>query len=346
MNNDIAMECEKTFYKELYQFEDKKQTLVIDETTEKLYLKKRLAVWQVDALNYLRQYRNPHIAYIQAFWPEGKELVVLEEYVQGETLESAYMAGRLSEAMLQYAVLCVMDAASFLHRARPSIIHRDIKTENIIVTPNGEIKLIDFDAAKTYRGDRERDTVLFGTPGSAAPEQYGFSESDPRTDIYAIGELIKRFFSYNPYVIQVAEKATRMDPNDRYPNVESMRREFIFYVGATKGTVTDPDLAREWSIVRSYNNILRQKEYEINDVIARLRAGQPLPVALSAVSSLNLTNSERSVISHYEKELKRIEKNNSRPRIGFWGAFFSFLAYVFIAAALGLTIMYAIHMIY
>ena len=126
----------------------------------------------------------------------------------------------------------------------------------------------------------------------------------------------------------------------------SMRREFIFYVGPTKGTVTDPDLAREWSIVRSYNNILRQKEFEINDVIARLRAGQPLPVALSAVSSLNLTNNERSVISHYEKEMKRIEKNNSRSRLGFWGAFFSFLAYIFIAAALGLTIMYAIHMIY
>ncbi|MCR5324325.1 MAG: protein kinase [Lachnospiraceae bacterium] len=346
MNNDIAMECEKSFYKELYQFEDKKQTLIIDETTKKLYLKKRLAVWNIDALNYLRQYRNPHVAYIQNFWNENNEMVVIEEYVQGDTLENAYMEGRLSEAMLQYAILCVLDGAAFLHCARPPIIHRDIKTENIIVTPGGEIKLIDFDAAKAYKGDRERDTVLFGTPGSAAPEQYGFSESDPRTDIYAIGELIRRFFATNPYVMQVAEKATRMDPRDRYPTVNALRKDFMAAIGFTKGMVTDPELSKEWSIVRGYDNLLKQKEYEINDLIARLRAGQPLPVALSAVTTLNLTNAERMAVTHYQNELRRQAKEEARPRIGFWGAFFKFLAYVFIACALGLTVMYVVHMIY
>ena len=71
------------------------------------------------------------------------------------------------------------------------IIHRDIKPSNIMITEQNHVVLLDFNAAKLYTNASTNDTVLLGTKGYAAPEQYGFGSSSPQTDIYAIGVLIK-----------------------------------------------------------------------------------------------------------------------------------------------------------
>lgn len=78
-----------------------------------------------------------------------------------------------------------------LHSANPPIVHRDIKPSNIIITNYDHVILLDFNAAKYFTDPNTSDTILLGTKGYAAPEQYGFGSSTPQTDIYAVGILLK-----------------------------------------------------------------------------------------------------------------------------------------------------------
>ena len=70
----------------------------------------------------------------------------------------------------------ICDGLEFLHSANPSIIHRDIKASNIMVTDDFVVKIIDYDAAKIYVTGQTKDTMMIGTQGLAAPEQYGCLE--------------------------------------------------------------------------------------------------------------------------------------------------------------------------
>lgn len=220
---DLKLDCEKTFYKELYQLADGKQSLVIDETTQKVYLKKRLTIWQSEVLTYLKENTDPHIPQVQCFWEEDAELVVIEEYVQGETLADFLRRAVVTDEKKREILFGVMEGVAFLHHAKPPIIHRDIKPSNIMLTESGNVKLIDYDAAKIYHGEKKRDTVLLGTDGVAAPEQYGFAESDVRTDVYALGILIRELFPGDEMYERIAEKATQIDPAKRYQSVQELK---------------------------------------------------------------------------------------------------------------------------
>lgn len=73
------------------------------------------------------------------------------------------------------------------------IIHRDINLNNIMLTNDGVVKLVDFDTVRIFKYDQNFDTTYLGTKGFAPPEQYGFSQTDARTDIYALGMTIKNY---------------------------------------------------------------------------------------------------------------------------------------------------------
>lgn len=130
----------------------------------------------------------------------------------------------MSEEQKMNIVLQLCDALSWLHHASPAIIHRDLKPSNIMLTDDGTVKLIDYDASRIHRENMTRDTHLLGTDGSAAPEQYGFRQSDGRTDIYGLGVLIRQLFPHDRHMQKIAGHATKMDPDERYPDVETMRR--------------------------------------------------------------------------------------------------------------------------
>lgn len=225
--DNLKSECEKTFYQELYQLPEQNQSLVIDETTQKIYLKKLLSKWDERVLRYLKEHENRHVPHVQCYYKEGDRMILIEEYVQGESLASLLAKSKLSEEEKKEAVLGLLEAVSFLHAAEPPIIHRDIKPENIMMTESGVVKLVDYDIAKIYHGGKDRDTELLGTEGNAAPEQYGFAESDIRTDLYAIGVLMRILFSGNSSYEHVMGKATQMDPKNRYQTAEEMKEAFL-----------------------------------------------------------------------------------------------------------------------
>ena len=115
-------------------------------------------------------------------------IYVIEDHVEGQTLAALVrQEGPQPETRVQGWMLQVCDALGYLHRQEPPIIYRDMKPSNIMLRPDGYIKLIDLGVAREYRDGARRDTVAFGTTGYAAPEQYGKAQSDARTDVYTIG---------------------------------------------------------------------------------------------------------------------------------------------------------------
>lgn len=111
--------------------------------------------------------------------------VVLEEYIDG--ISVADVAGRYTYKGAKTVIMGVCKAVQSLHGLK--IIHRDIKPENVMISHDGTVKLIDLNASRSPKGTG-KDTVMLGTIGYASPEQLGVSESDERSDIYAIGVLL------------------------------------------------------------------------------------------------------------------------------------------------------------
>ena len=171
---------------------------------------------------FLAEYRNDNMR------------CVLREYVPGETL--AQLAGFRSfseEDVIRIGVqLCEQLCA--LHEMTPPVIHRDIKPQNVVIRPDGRAVLIDFGIARV-RTEGERDTVAFGTQGFAPPEQYGFSQTDARSDIFSLGILLYWLLHRETKVPREAHtelekviaRCVFFDPDRRFRDAEQLRRALL-----------------------------------------------------------------------------------------------------------------------
>ena len=138
----------------------------------------------------------------------------------------------------------LLDLMLYFHHADPPIVHRDLKPENLIISNTGRLYLVDCNTARCYEGNAERDTRLLGTAGYAAPEQYGFGESDQRTDIYAFGMILNYLLTgklsrqhirkgkWEPLI----KKCLELEPARRYTNAEELQKAFNHLAGPCKKT--------------------------------------------------------------------------------------------------------------
>lgn len=192
---------------------------------------KRLRGGKGEVYRLLFAENNSHIPRIYGIDEQEEELLVVEEYIDGESLEEILRKDFLSdEQKLNYALqLC--EAVDFLHAMEPSVIHKDIKLSNILINKKGELKLIDFDASRVYKNEPiNGDTRLLGTVGYAPPEQYGYAQTDVRSDIYSMGVVFNKM---GPLVdkrlsilwVRIIEKCTSFDPENRYQNVQELMGE-------------------------------------------------------------------------------------------------------------------------
>ncbi len=211
------------FYKVIHQDNSTNHYLVLNEITNEVCLLKILKNYDKGVFFYLKSINSNSIPRIYDLLEDNGELMVIEEYIKGDTLEDLLIRNALTDTDKKKILLELCDCLDVLHKAPKPIIHRDLKTTNIMRTNDGVIKLIDYDAAKVYHEGSSKDTVLLGTPDVAAPEQYGFAQSDARTDIYAMGKLISRLFPDNNYMKKIATKATNLDPRDRYQTIAELR---------------------------------------------------------------------------------------------------------------------------
>ena len=171
-----------------------------------------------------------------AEYRSGKMRCVLREYVPGETLAQAAEAVSFSEADVIRIGLQLCDQLSALHALQTPVIHRDIKPQNVILRPDGEAVLIDYGIARVQtENETGTDTVIFGTQGFAPPEQYGFSRTDARSDIYSLGVLLYWLLRRETKVPRegrtalekVAARCTAFDPERRYGDVGQVKRALL-----------------------------------------------------------------------------------------------------------------------
>ncbi|MCJ7966918.1 serine/threonine protein kinase [Lachnospiraceae bacterium NSJ-171] len=161
----------------------------------------------------------------------GKEdSIVMEEYIEGITVGDVLEGGLYTEEGVKIIIGQICDALNILHYH--GIIHRDIKPDNIMITEEGVIKIIDFNASREYKRESIEDTHILGTTGFAPPEQYGVSQTDIRSDIYALGVMINvmltgehpsRKMCKGRYE-KVIKKAVNINPNDRYQNCSELKK--------------------------------------------------------------------------------------------------------------------------
>lgn len=147
--------------------------------------------------------------------------VVCEEYIDGKNLAHT----DISEKQAVNIMIQLCSALENIHRL--GIVHRDIKPSNILLQKDGSIRLIDFEAARFVREDSDKDTRCLGTEGFAPPEQYGFSQTDFRSDIYAAGQTMKTLLgslSAKPAYKKIILRCTSLDPDKRYQSAAELKR--------------------------------------------------------------------------------------------------------------------------
>ena len=177
---------------------------------------------------------NPGLPKFFDQYRNSRMLCVVREYIEGRTL-SEYSADRqLSLDEIRKICVSLCDILDALHSHEPPVIHRDIKPENIIVREDGSLSLIDFDIARIYKDGSGEDTVYLGTKGYAPPEQYGFGQTDARTDIYSFGVLLRRLvtgsikensnITIDQDMQRIIDRCTSFDPDDRFSSVREIKR--------------------------------------------------------------------------------------------------------------------------
>lgn len=165
---------------------------------------------------------------------EGMEYLI-REYIEGTSLaDQVTSQGPLSPEKVRAAALSLCQVLQYLHSQHPPVICRDVKPQNVILDPSGCCHLIDFDAARRYQPRKQADTVFLGTQATAPPEQFGYQQTDQRSDIYSLGVLMRflRTGSFDPPVSDTAHdtlnrvirRCTAFDPKKRYPSVQALSR--------------------------------------------------------------------------------------------------------------------------
>lgn len=193
--------------------------------------------------NLMKKLDHPALPRIVDIIDNGTTIYVVMDYIEGESLDKVLLeyGSQPEELVLEWAKqLC--DALSYLHSQKPPIIYRDMKPANIMLKPEGNLKVIDFGIAREYKEKNLADTTVLGTNGYAPPEQHGSRQTDERSDIFALGMTLHHLLTgvdprpadyiyapirqWNPELSEgmeaIINKCTALDPEDRYQNCSEL----------------------------------------------------------------------------------------------------------------------------
>ncbi|RLC75989.1 MAG: serine/threonine protein kinase, partial [Chloroflexi bacterium] len=192
---------------------------------------------------------HPGLTSVTDFFPQDGNLYLVMDYVRGQTLEDILRDTpneRLPQGQVLNVVRQLCAVLQYLHGQNPPVIFRDLKPSNVMLTPEGQVKLIDFGIARLFKPAKSQDTVTLGTPGYAAPEQWGTAgQSDVRSDVYGLGVLLLRLTTgydptpnpfplpqpralmpeISPKIEYLILRATPTEPGARYQSVAEFRRD-------------------------------------------------------------------------------------------------------------------------
>ena len=201
--------------------------------------------------NLMKKLDHPNLPRIVDIIETGETLFVVMDYIEGESLEKIVQlyGPQPEEVVIDWAKqLCMV--LGYLHNQNPPIIYRDMKPANVMLKPEGTLKVIDFGIAREYKIDSLKDTTNLGTRGYAAPEQYeGKGQTDQRTDIYCLGVTLHHLLTgkypeeypyelipiteFNPMLSGGLERiimnCTQRNPENRYQNCDELLYDLEHY---------------------------------------------------------------------------------------------------------------------
>lgn len=217
------------------------------QITDPLERQQAITAFQQEA-QMLRLLSHPNLPkVVDSFSQGGKEYLVME-YVDGQTLEELFHnqgSRPLPENQVVAWALALCDVLGYLHRQ--NIIFRDLKPANIMVDRGGALKLIDFGIVRFFKPGKKSDTRHMGTPGYAAPEQYGGGQTDARSDIYSLAATTHHLLSgvdpslkpfhfdplrtHNPAVTteleRVLSRALQTNQDQRWQSTDALRTALL-----------------------------------------------------------------------------------------------------------------------
>ncbi len=175
----------------------------------------------------LMKITSPHLPRIYEVTDMEGRLLVLEEFIEGDSLYAILQHGLFDGKQTRDISRQLCQALWVLHSL--GAVHRDVKPENILLRGN-EAVLIDFNASRIRKKEKNSDTKVLGTTGYAAPEQYGIAQTDGRADIYALGVVMNIMMTGEHPSVKLApgrmgriiRRCTMMNPKQRYQNVKRL----------------------------------------------------------------------------------------------------------------------------
>ncbi len=235
--NNISFDEMESRYIELLELSNSKKNsvyLVRSQLDEGIYIKKELKNYNLDVYNQIIKIENIYMAKIYEMFKCDDSLIVIEEFINGKTLQRILDDnGPLDEDIAIGYIINLCSILDILHNQTPPVIHRDIKPSNIIIDNSGVLKLIDFDVSRVYKEESNMDTHILGTKGYASPEQFGFEQTDCRSDIYSVGVLIN-VLTTGKHIKEklnegklkdIIEKCTSLSPDSRYSSVKELQMD-------------------------------------------------------------------------------------------------------------------------
>ena len=216
--------------------------LLTSRTTEEQSIVRRLPPGQGEAnqaeYNLLSGLDHPRIPKAIELFEEDGFSYFIRSYIPGASLYQWTAArGVAAEREAVHIIVQLCDILNYLHTQRPAIIHRDIKPQNIILDPDGIPYLIDFDISRKFDPLAVKDTMFMGTSATAPPEQYGYGQTDARSDIYSLGILLiflctgryerAALVEMPPRLRKIAETCTQFAPKDRYASTSQLKRALL-----------------------------------------------------------------------------------------------------------------------
>lgn len=202
--------------------------------------------------NMLAALRNEHIPQIYDRFNDQQNHYLVMEFVEGDTLEGRIKAaGKLSEAQAIDIAIQILDTLEYLHGLNPPVIYRDMKPSNVMIAPDGKVKLIDFGIARFFQTST---MTTMGTPGYAPPEQYS-GKPEARSDLYALAATMHEAltgqtplpFDFAPLtklrpgsnkgLSDLLEQAVAENVNDRVSSAGEFKKSLL----AIKSEISTPD---------------------------------------------------------------------------------------------------------
>lgn len=192
-----------------------------------------------------RQLSHPNIIRVHDIGMAGSVVYISMELLRGRSLRDWLDSIPEGKHMpIAYALRVLIQLCAALEFAHRFTVHRDIKPENIMITPQGQVKLMDFGISKLKSSvNLTSAQMVMGTPKYMSPEQLkDSSKVDARSDIYALGAVLYELLTGNvpaglarqpshvrsetpPSLDAVVEKCLALDPKDRYQSVGALREE-------------------------------------------------------------------------------------------------------------------------